>query len=251
MEGESMNKIALILSVLALVIGSLAYWRSGGKEDVITARRALEERIQSLQTKQEELTENAKAATREAYESLQVRMERVAKGLAEIRENAATGLKAQIDSASRDIEALQSQVAQGLKALKDLTVAPGRQAEEALAKGVGRLEARLDTLEAKFFINRALAAAEENQFDRAEERLREAAASIKEAQRKLDGDTAHDAEFHAVNLALREAVTAVKSRASDVRARIDKIVTESDALVASLESKVRVPEISALPTTRQ
>ena len=72
-----MNKLALALAVLALAVGGVAYWRSGGEQDIATARREMEHEIQNLRAKQKELADKVSAMLDTAYETLEERLRRV------------------------------------------------------------------------------------------------------------------------------------------------------------------------------
>jgi hypothetical protein len=101
---------------------------------------------------------------------------------------------------------------------------------------VRHLEARVETLQARLQISRALARAKDNDFDKAEDYLRDAVSFFKDARQKLMDDTAYDAKLDATADALRQAVVAVKARAADMRSCIEKVLNESDTLVSALES---------------
>jgi uncharacterized phage infection (PIP) family protein YhgE len=240
-----MNTLSLVLSILALAVGGVSYWRSGGKQDVAIAKQQIDEQLKQLETKQKELVDDLTATTRAAYASLQESMKRAGERLVEIRKGAAESLQEQIDLASQQLERLQKKSADALAALKDTTIAVARETEEAIAKRVRRLEARVEILHAKLHINSALSRAEENDFDKAEEYLRDAVSMLKDARQKLEGDTAYDTNLDAVADSLKQAVAAVKSRAEDVRQKIEKVVTTSDTLVSALESDEQSAHLAA------
>jgi chromosome segregation ATPase len=239
-----MKNAALVLSIIALIVGGVAYWRSGGKEDVALARQEIEVELQKLEAKQKELADSVAATTSAAYENLQERMRRAKEQLAEIRKEASEKLQAEIDLASQQLVELQNRVADGIESMKDTTVATARMTEEAIAQRVHRLEARVDALQSKLLINRALVKANKKDFDGADECLREAVALIKDARQKLGTDAAYDKKLNSVAESLRLAVAAVKAQAEDIRTRIEKVVTESDTLVAALESDEQKAEVA-------
>jgi hypothetical protein len=43
-----METLALVISIFSLIIGSIAYIRSGGRQDIRAVERALNERIEEL-----------------------------------------------------------------------------------------------------------------------------------------------------------------------------------------------------------
>ena len=87
--------------------------------------------------------------------------------------------------------------------------------------------------------------ADDAEFEKAEQRLEEAVALIKDARQTLGDDRAYEAELDTVADALREAVAAVKAKAEDVRSRIEQVVADSDTLISALESDEQAAEDAA------
>jgi chromosome segregation ATPase len=241
-----MDKLALILAILALIVGGAGYWRSGGDQDVAAASEKIEEEVEELQAKQRELAEKVVAMTRSAYSSSQDRLRRAKERLVELSKHTEEGLQTQVKTAIQKLEALQEQVAERLKSTKESTIAAARETQQTLARQVRRLEARVDILEAKLAINRAMARAEDENLDEAEEYLREALLAIKEARRTLGDDRAHEPELHEAEDSLRQAIVAVKEKAKDVKSRIERVATNGDRLIELLEKDER-PAMRAAP----
>jgi TolA-binding protein len=239
-----MDKLALVLAILSLAIGSVGYWRSGGQHDVEVLRQEVAKEIEVIRTKQRELTDTVAASTRAAYEASQERIRRMAEQLAELRKDATESMKKQVDLATKQMEELEGRIADGIKAVKETTAEKARATEEALAKRVHRLEARVDALRAKREINLALAKAKQNDFDKADEYLQEAVALLKDARETLGNDYAYESELSDVSESLRQAVAAIKAHAADVQARIEKVVTRSDTLLSALESDEQAAEVA-------
>ena len=240
-----MVKAAFSLALVSLVLSSVAYWRSGGQQDVTTASRHVEEEIEALRAKQIELYESVEAMTRAAYERSQEQMQRIAESLRELHQEAAEELRARIDSLDQQLEQMKKKVATGLDSMKETSIEAARKTQEGLAKRIHRLDAQVDILRSKVRINWALASAERNDFAKTDEYLREAVESLNEARRTLGDDHAYDAKINALAELLRQALAAVKEKADDVQARIEKAVAESETLLSTLESDKPAAEPAA------
>ncbi|HVA50751.1 MAG TPA: hypothetical protein VNH11_30685 [Pirellulales bacterium] len=66
-----MDKLSLILSLLAVILGSVAYWRAGGEQDVTTAGKALRDELTALKAKQDELLDDLASEVQATYERAQ------------------------------------------------------------------------------------------------------------------------------------------------------------------------------------
>ena len=73
-------------------------------------------------------------------------------------------------------------------------------------------------------------------FERADRLLADATELLQSAGETLGDDHAYDQLLDAMKLALREATTAVRAHAEDVRQKIEQVLTDTDRIVSSLES---------------
>ena len=242
-----MDKLALTLAILALAIGGVGYWRSGGQQDVAAASEKIEEEVEELRIKQKRLAEDVAAMSRAAYTNSQERLRRAKERLVELSTQAGESLQKQVNTALEGVESLQERVAESLESTRDTTVAAAREAQQALAQRVRRLEARVDILQAKLEINRALARAEKDDFDEAEEYLREALSALKEARQTLGNDRTYETQLDEVEDSLLQAILAVKERADDTKSRIERVVANSDTLISILEGDPdELPKVRAI-----
>ncbi len=101
---------------------------------------------------------------------------------------------------------------------------------------VRRVEARATLLQAKAKATRAVGVAGKRDFLRAEQLLEQATGLLRNARETLGDDHAYDQLLDAVKLALREATTAVRAQAEDVRKKIEQVLADTDRLVSTLES---------------
>jgi chromosome segregation ATPase len=231
--------LSLCIACAAFIFAAVAYWRSGGRADVEALRRTVEEEIQQMRAKQRELMAYATDATRAAYRDLKARVRRAEERLTQFATGIEAGLRRQITRAIQEAEQLERALADALQTAEEAAAEAAHETQEALTRRVRRLEARIELLTAKAKAQRALKLASENDFLDAEEQLHEAVALIKEARTKLSDDSSHDNQFETTARSLRQAIEAVKTRAADFRARVEKVVSDSDTLLGAIEPTAR------------
>lgn len=240
-----MEKLSIALSILAIGLGSVAYWRSGGQQDVITARKAVDDQLTALKARQDELVEDLSSRVRTAYVGAQERMSRARKRLASLREEASESLKRQIDLAASQIANIEKRISEALGAAKESAIATARETQRKLMVRTHRLQARVAILAAQWETGRALKLADKADFDGAEARLRDAVTRLHEAEELLGDDAAYDGQLAAIHHSLPEAIAAAKAKAEGFRARIEKVVADSDELISALEGSEKEAEETA------
>lgn len=119
------------------------------------------------------------------------------------------------------------------------TIAAARQAEAGIARRARRVHARVLIVEVKGKATLARRAAESHEYDRADTRLAEAIELLGEVRTVLGDDHAYDAQLDSLRSALREAVSAVRTRAEDTRRRIEQVLADADEVIDRLESDER------------
>ncbi len=212
-----MNKAALVISLASLVLGATAYWRAGGKQDIQALGRVAQ-------------------AIAASYDKSRQRLQIARNHLRQLKEEAVEGLEKQVQLAQEQLETLARRLEEGAKSAKDATVAAARKVEEAIALRVRRIEARATLLQAKAKASRAVSSAAKKDFERADQLLQDATELLQSARETLGDDHAYDQLLDAMKLALREATTAVRAHAEDVRQKIEQVLTDTDRIVSSLES---------------
>jgi len=235
-ERSSMDTLAIIISLVSLAFAVTAYWRAGGKQDIEHARLEIEREIESLRTKQKELVESIAENITATYEASRKRLQHAREVLRQATEEAVEGLEQQIERARAQLEALTQQLEEAARSARDTTITSARDVEQAIAVRVRRVEARMMLLHAKAKTLRAVGAAGVHELPRAEELLEEAAELLRTARATLADDHAYDELFDNVKGALRDATMAVRTRAEDIRRKIEQVLSATDHLVGSLES---------------
>jgi hypothetical protein len=141
-----------------------------------------------------------------------------------------------VKRAQEQLDALGQQLEEGAKSVREVTVTAAQNTEEAFTLRVHRLEARIDLLTAKCKANRAIATAEKNDFNRAQQCLDEAAELLERERQKLGDDHVYDRSFDSVKAALWDTLGAIREHATDARQKVDQLIGETDQFVRALES---------------
>jgi hypothetical protein len=163
-------------------------------------------------------------------------LKRTKEQLARLKDEAIEGLEAQLEHARNQLQALERRLEEGAKSVEDSTLAAAQAAQQALIRSVHRLEAQTWILTAKGKTKSAMSRANDGDFMSAEKRLVEAIELVRDTRDILGEDRVYDAQLRIVAQSLREAVTAVRAKADDVRKRIEQVMSEADTLVSSFES---------------
>lgn len=231
-----MATLALVIASISLGLSSVAYWRSGGKQDAKTLQASLQHETEALRSKQKELVESASQALAAAYDRSRQRLSAARGNLHQQKEEAVEGLQKQVTLAQQHLEALARNLEDTAHAAKDLTVSTARGAEEAIALRVRRIEARVTLIRAKAKTTRAQIAAVDEEFERSDRLLTESTDLLRHARETLGDDQAYDAQLDTIKSSLREATLAVRARAEDTRKRIEQVLSDTDNILGTLES---------------
>ena len=223
-----------MLSLILLFV-LLTYWRSGGAEDIRKVRYELD----TLRTWQKEFTESLAESLTIAYDRSRQRLQAARGHLRELKENTAEGLEQQVKHANEQLDELARRLDEKAKAAKDATLKTAQSVEHALGIRVRRIQARTDLLRAKLKVNHAVDAAEIRDFDRAEQFLSEATDLLQAARKTLGDDLAYNELIFQIKWELRDATAAVRSQAENIRQKIERVLSDADRLVGSLESDER------------
>jgi hypothetical protein len=231
-----MNDAAIGISLTSLILSAVAYWRSGGKQDIERARIEFDRKVETLRVKQEEFVESIEKALATAYETSRQHLQAARETLEKLRNQAIEGVEKQIQLAQQQLEALARRLEEAAKSAKDATVATAQSIEQGIARRARRVEARAALLFAKGDAKLAVGAAALKDFARADELLEEADVILRNVREILGDDHAYDQLLDKMKLAVRDATAAVRSHAQDVRTKIEQVLTDADRLVGTLES---------------
>jgi hypothetical protein len=144
-----MNEAAILISLASLAVAAVAYWRVGGKRDVEVARRKVEQELEVLRAKQQELGDALMIAIEEAYQSSSHTLAQTAEGLRRLKEEAIEGLEQQIEHTAQHLHGLERRLEEGLKSARESTLETAQRIQWEVRRRVHRLDARGSLLYAK------------------------------------------------------------------------------------------------------
>jgi F0F1-type ATP synthase membrane subunit b/b' len=218
--------VALFLSVTSFILALVAYWRSGGRNDLEVIRR-------KQQLVHDELANRVRTALQESH----ARATRAQRRLAELRTEAAENVHASIDALSRELETIKHEIEDALAKLKTEASTGTQALEENLAKRVHHIEGSLRILAARAEIRAAERLADAGRFVAAEDLLEDAISKVREAKMQVSDEGADEPAFAPVVDALHDAIRSIRARAADHKRQIDCVLAASDSLLASLRAR--------------
>lgn len=231
-----MAVIALILSLVAVTLAGIAYWRAGGEADLRRAHDEFRRDLDALRAKQRELVDGAADTLAAAYNRSRSELRAIQHRIGDLGRHTAEGLQDQLHRAGHQAQQLLTSLEHAAGQAKDLTVTAARNVEVGIARRARRIHARVVLLEVKANAALAARAADDRDFDRADRRLAEASHLLAEARAILDDDHVIAEDLATMKLRLLEAADAVRTRAEDTRRRIDTVVADTDRVVGDLEA---------------
>lgn len=181
-----MDIVALVISIIALILGSVAYLRSGGREDIRAAQKTLKGTIEELGSLVHQTREQMAATVRAGYERSIRAIGAMQSQLAELKKGAAEEMRADIDALERTLEQLAERAARELEEVKTSIGRAVVEAEEAMRRAVEEARARLAVIEAKEQLALARLAVARNNLIDAQSHLNSALSHLKTA-RSLSG----------------------------------------------------------------
>lgn len=231
-----MTVTALILSLVAVALAAVAYWRAGGDADLRQAHDELRRDFDALRTKHRELVDGAADTLAAAYNRSRSELRAVQHRIGDLGRHTAGGLQDQLHRAGNQAQRLLTTLEHAAGEAKTLTVTAARSVEASIARRARRIHARVVLLEVKTNAALAARAVDDRDFDRADRRLAEASHLLAEARAILDDDHVIVEELATMKLRLLDAAEAVRTRAEDARRRIDTVVADTDRVVGDLEA---------------
>jgi hypothetical protein len=218
--------IAVFLSVASMLLAAIAYWRSGGREE-----------LELVRSKQKLVVDELARRVRRGLDESRARAQRSQQRLAELRMEAAENVQVSIDGLIREVAEIKKESEERLQDLKFEVTAGAQAAQEALAKRMRRVEGSIRVLGARAEIRAAERLADAGDFADAEDLLEDAVAKVREAKMRLSDDDGEEGKFDPVIDALHEAIHAIRERALDHKRQIDSVLSASDSLLASLRTR--------------
>ena len=229
-----MEILSLFIAILALLIASAAYYRSGGKKPIRALERALNEKIERLSAVTQRAADSTAASVRAAYERSVRMISDLRSRVAALREEAIEEIREDLRIIAQMLDRLAERAARELKELKtgiDFTLI---EAEMGLRLTVDDAKAHLKVIEAKRELVLARMAVLRNDLIEADSRVASALRELEEAQSLALG---HHENIAALQKQAQEMLVAVRTKASTMRASIDALIERSNRLLKEMSGR--------------
>jgi hypothetical protein len=226
-----MESLSLFIAVLALIVASAAYYRSGSKKPMRALERALDEKIERLRAMTQRVGDSIAASVRAGYQHSIRMISDLQSRVAALREEAIEEIREDLGIIAQILDRLADRAARELKELKagmDFTLF---EAEVGLRLTVDDAKAHLKVIEAKRELVLARMAVLRNDLIEAESRVASALKHLEEAQSLALG---HHENIAALQKQAQELLVAVRTKASTVRASIDALIERSNRLLKEM-----------------
>ncbi|MGZ3473963.1 MAG: hypothetical protein ACXWUG_06315 [Polyangiales bacterium] len=213
MEAQALTFAALGLGLGALVLASLAYWRAGIDVSAFADR------------------------VRYGHRRTIRRAQRGRGQLQGLDREVTPSLRGMFEVILRELDDVEREARAALEGLRRGADVRAQIVEEGLARKMRRLEGRVEILSARTEMTRAERLAQRQRFLDAENLLEDAVAKVREVKARVADDLEDEPSFDDVVNSLQTALRAIRAQANDHKARIDRVVSASDALLAALEAR--------------
>ena len=230
-----MEILALMISVIALIVGSVAYLRSGGREDIRTMEKALKKTIEELTALVQETKEQMRARVAAGYERSLRAISAMQGQLEGLKNEAMAELRSDIAALEQMLRMLSEQARRELEEVKSTAGQIRVEAEEEMRRAVEEAKARLQVIDAKKELALARFALAGDDLIHANSHLASALSSLKNARSMSDRFT--------------ESIIAVQHQAESLLKEtrmhsklLEALIEQNDRLLAEMSGETgRVP----------
>lgn len=236
---EMMCTIASALAIGSAILAMIAYWRSGGQQDVTELRAELARELEALQVRRYTAADELARRLRGDHEDTLTRIRRAEARLAELRLEMAAEARSSIDTLRTQLAETRRDVELRLERLKIEVSSHAETAERTLRRRVLRLEGRVQIVMARAEMVRAERVAAKRDFVHAQLLLEAAVSRVREVKMRLGEGFDEDPAFDDVIVALQQAIHSVRADAADDELQLEHVVAAGDCLLASLAAHER------------
>ncbi|HWP42912.1 MAG TPA: hypothetical protein VNO14_06745 [Blastocatellia bacterium] len=223
--------LALCISIVSLIIASVAYLRSGGRQDIRAAEQALSKKIEELGSLVRRTGDSLVASVRAGYE-------RSLRAIGELRTEVAALGEAAVEEVREDLRALADtlnrlaeRASQEIQEVKSGMGAAVVEAEEKLRRAVDEAGAQLAVIEAKQQLALARIALSRENVTGAESHVETALAFIKTARRLT---TEHTAGLEGLQKQAQQMLIDIREKASDLQGRLRSLIERNNQVLAEM-----------------
>jgi hypothetical protein len=237
-----MEILTLCISILSLIIGSVAYYRSGGKQDMRALEQTLTNRIEELGATVRRASDSVAATVRAGYERSTRIISDLQAQVAALRKEAVEEIQEDLRMLAQTLDRLAERAAREVKEVKaDVSLALA-EAEEALRLAVEETKARLKVIQAKQELGLARIAILRSDLIDAEPRVESALRHLEEARSLTAG---HVESVTAVQKQAQEMLVAIRRKASTMKASLDALIERNNRLLAEMSSPTSAEKTAA------
>ena len=242
-----MEILALLISILALILGSIAYFRSGGKQDISAMERALSERIEALKSLIHQTGDSLVAGVKAGYQRSSRAINELMALVAVLGEAAAEEIRNDLKAVSETLEQLAERAGREIKAVKTGMEAAVVEAEEALRRAVEEARARLAVIAAKQHLLFARLAVLRPDLEVAEAQVTAAIADLKTA-RSLTGE--HTKSLETVQQQAQHLLAEIQAKAASIKLTLDSLIEQNNHLLAEMSNHSHTPQMATQRASR-
>ena len=237
-----MEVLALVMSILSLIIGSIAYIRSGGKQDIRVVEQALNEKIEELRSQVHRAGNSLVASVTAGYQrSIRAIDEMKATGKA-LGEMAVEEIRRDLRAISETLDRLAERAAREIKEVKTGMDQVVVEAEDSLRRAVEETRARLAVIEAKQRFALARIAVARNDVVDAESHV-EAAMSHLNTARSLTSE--HAAGLKSIQKQAEQMLVEIRTKSATLKATLNSLIERNDRLLAEMSDSDRSAQMAA------
>jgi chromosome segregation ATPase len=237
-----METLALVISIFSLIIGSIAYIRSGGRQDIRAVERALNERIEELRSLVSRTGDSLVASVRAGYQRSVRAIDEMASLVRGLSEVAVEEVREDLRAISETLDRLSARAAREIKEVKAGMAAAVVEAEESLRRAVEEARARLAMIEAKQQLALARLAVSRNDLVDAESRVEAAISSLNTA-RSLTSE--HMESLEDVQKQAQQMLVELRTKADTLKATLDSLIKRNNLLLAEMSGGARPSRMAA------
>ena len=226
-----MEVVALCISILSLIIGSVAYYRSGGARDIRALEQTLNKKVETLSAIAQRVSDSIAGRVRAGYLRSIRFISDLQSQVAAFKEEAVEEVSEDLRALAQTLDGLTERAVREVKELTaDVTLAVV-EAELSLRRAVEEATARLKVIEAKQELIFARNAMRGNDLRAAEARVEAALRYLKEA-RSLTGD--HVETVASTQKQAQEMLITIRAKARTMKEDLDALMDRSDRLLHAM-----------------
>jgi hypothetical protein len=231
--------VGFVLSCVSIILAGIAYWRTGGRQDVMSLRDDVRREIGLVHERQRKLADETARWLRADYEETIARAQRARGRIALARKEAADEVKSRLEALDRRLTELGDEAQAWIARQQQQTDADLHAAQLRIARTERLLEGELQLIVLKSEMRKAERLTADRNFSDAETKLEGAVARVSNVETLIGDDPTDQRALEEVQHRLFAAIRGLRSNAATSREQLQNVVQASDTLLKSLEGRER------------